>query len=200
MLAEQDGLRVKGPVSADLNTRSGWPSDALAIPDVARLALEVGQALEMGFAIASENVIFVPNEFFPQIRRRGLRLTEMASEWAPVLLKIERANDIGRPEFKYRYSFLFESRPIKFTRFGYFGTISGDSKIYRLDDQTFALVSEMDRFNALPPVEKGRSESWLAFSKVKECAIDVGARLDSYLLSNDVIVPHQLKSRGAHLV
>jgi hypothetical protein len=192
MLAEQDGLRVKGPVSADLNTRRGWPSDALAIPDVARLALEVGQALEMGFAIASENVIFVPNEFFPQIRRRGLRLTEMASEWAPVLLKIERANDIGRPEFKYRYSFLFESRPINFTRFGYFGTISGDSKIYRLDDQTFALVSEMDRFNALPPAEKGRSESWLAFSKVKECAIDVGARLDSYLLSNDVIVPQQL--------
>ncbi|NYF53909.1 SNF2-related protein [Tunturiibacter gelidoferens] len=156
------------------------------------MALEVGQALEMGFAVASENVVFVPNEFFPQIRRRGLRLTEMATEWAPILLKIERANDIGRPEFKYRYSFLFESRPIDFTRSGYFGTISGDSKIYRLDDQTFALVSEMDRFNALLPVEKGRSESWLAFSKVKECAIDVGARLDSYLLSNDVIVPQQL--------
>ena len=192
ILADADGMRFVGPSAVDLSSRRDWPSDVLDIPAAKRLALELEQSLEMGYAASFGNIIFIPNESFPQIRRRGLGLTEISTEWAPLLLKIDRANDIGRPEFKYRYSFLFESRPVNFTRVGYFGTLPGDTTIYRLDDQTFSLVSEMDRFNGLPLDEKGRSESWLAFSKVKECAIDVGARLDSYLLSNDVIVPRQL--------
>jgi hypothetical protein len=192
VLADSDGLRLIGPQEVDLGSRRSWPSEILAIPDAKRLALEVEQSLEMGYATSSGNVVFVANESFPEVRRRGLSLTEIETEWAPVLLKIDRANDIGRPEFKYRYSFLFESRPVAFKRVGYFGTMPGDPTVYRLDDQTFALVSEMDRFNDLPLDEKGRSQSWLAFSKVKECAIDVGARLDSYLLSNDVVVPRQL--------
>jgi hypothetical protein len=192
VLADTDGMRLIGPAAVDLSSRKGWPSDVLSIPDAKRLALEIEQSLEMGYATSYGNIIFIPNELFPEIRRRGLGLTEISTEWAPVLLKIDRTNDIGRPEFRYRYSFLFESRPIDFKRIGYFGTIPGDATVYRLDDQTVALVSEMDRFNDLPLDEKGRSESWLAFSKVKECAIDVGARLDSYLLSNDVVVPRQL--------
>ena len=192
ILADADGMRFVGPSAVDLSSRRDWPSDVLDIPAAKRLALELEQSLEMGYAASFGNIIFIPNESFPQIRRRGLGLTEISTEWAPLLLKIDRTNDIGRPEFKYRYSFLFESRPVNFTRVGYFGTLPGDTTIYRLDDQTFSLVSEMDRFNGLPLDEKGRSESWLAFSKVKECAIDVGARLDSYLLSNDVIVPRQL--------
>ena len=192
VLAEADGIRLKDTTAADLSSRRTWPQSVLSIPDAKRLALETEQCLEMGCATSSENEVFIPNEAFPQIRRRGLGLTELSTQWAPVLLKIDRANDIGRPEFKYRYTFLYESRPVDFTRVGYFGSIPGHEAIYRLDDQTFALVSEMDRFNELPATEKGRSESWLTFSKVKECAIDVGARLDSYLLSNDVVVPRQL--------
>ncbi|MGC2332668.1 MAG: SNF2-related protein, partial [Candidatus Acidiferrales bacterium] len=71
-------------------------------------------------------------------------------------------------------------------------TPRGDT-VYQLDDQCYALVSEMDRFNRLPAEEKTRVESWLAFSKVKECATEVGASLDRYLQSNDVIVPKSVQ-------
>ena len=109
------------------------------------------------------------------------------------LLKIERLSDIGRSDFRYRYSFIYEGQTVGFERIGYFGVRVGSKTVYQLDDQTFALVSEMDRFNALPQEEKTRSESWLAFSKVKECATDVGASLDRYLQSNDVIVPKSVQ-------
>lgn len=133
--------------------------------------------------------MLIPYSSFPDVRRSGIAITTRLVEWCPFLLRIERLSDIGRPDFRYRYSFIYKGQSIAFDRIGYFGVRVGSRTIYQLDDQTHALVSEMDRFNTLPPEQKTRAESWLAFSKVKECATDVGASLDRYLQSNDVIVP-----------
>jgi hypothetical protein len=190
--AHTDHLSLESDRHVDLSSRTQWPEDALAHRDGLRTAIEVEQCLESGFAESNEGQIVIRYDLFPAIRRAGFMVTSCWTEWSPLLLKIDRLNDIGRPAFQYRYSFLHEGKQVPFSRVGYFGTISGSLTTYRLDDQTFSLVHEMDRFNALPPDHKSRSESWLAFSKVKECAIDVGARLDSYLLANDVIVPQMV--------
>ena len=190
--ATDESLVIEGEDLIDLSSRGSWPASSIVQHEGARTALEIEQCLELGYAISSPGRIDIPYEFFPAIRRAGLGIAGRWSEWSPYLLKIDRLSDIGRPDCRYRYSFLDEGRPIAFKRTGYFGNVLGTKNIYRLDDQTYALVSEMDRFNLLPPERKGRSDSWLAFSKVKECAIDVGARLDSYLLANDVIVPQIL--------
>lgn len=190
--ANNDYLSLETEAHVDLSSRTQWPVDALAHEDGLRTAIEVEQCLESGFAELHDGQIVIRYDLFPAIRRAGFMITSRWTEWSPLLLKIDRLNDIGRPAFQYRYSFLHESKQVPFNRVGYFGTMPGSSTTYRLDDQTFSLVHEMDRFNALPADHKSRSESWLAFSKVKECAIDVGARLDSYLLANDVIVPQMV--------
>jgi HJR/Mrr/RecB family endonuclease len=190
--AHNDHLSLESEGHVDLSSRAQWPEDALAHHDGLRTAIEVEQCLEAGFAESHEGQIVIRYDLFPAIRRAGFMITSCWTEWSPLLLKIDRLNDIGRPAFQYRYSFLHVGRQVPFNRVGYFGTMPGSSKSYRLDDQTFSLVHEMNRFNALPADHKSRSESWLAFSKVKECAIDVGARLDSYLLANDVIVPQMV--------
>jgi len=56
----------------------------------------------------------------------------------------------------------------------------------------YSLVEAMDVFNALPPDAKTPQSSWLTFAKVKGCAKEVGATLDSTLGNNDVIVPSTL--------
>jgi hypothetical protein len=190
--ASDESLTIESEVIVDLSSRASWPTNALQQTEGLRTAMEVAQCLELGYAVSSPGRISIPYEFFPAIRRAGLGIVNRWSDWSPYLLKIDRLSDIGRPDFRYRYSFLHEGTPVAFKRTGYFGTVPGCETVYRLDDQTYALVSEMERFNRLPPELKGRSDSWLTFSKVKECAIDVGARLDSYLLANDVIVPQLL--------
>jgi hypothetical protein len=190
--AADESLVIESESIADLSSRASWPTNALEQTEGLRTAIEIEQCLELGCAASSPGRITIPYESFPAIRRAGLGIANRWSEWSPYLLKIDRLSDIGRPDFRYRYSFLHEGTPIPFKRIGYFGTVPGSNTVYRLDDQTYALVSEMERFNRLPPEHKGRSGSWLAFSKVKECAIDVGARLDSYLMANDVIVPQLL--------
>ena len=182
-----------GPALRDLTTRSNWPTDALKNPDGLKTALEIEQCLELGFAQTDAEGVMIPYSSFPEVRRSGIEITTRLVEWSPFLLKIERLSDIGRPDFRYRYSFVYEGQTIGFDRIGYFGIRVGSKTVYQLDDQTFALVSEMDRFNELPQEEKTRSKSWLAFSKVKECATDVGASLDRYLQSNDVIVPKSVR-------
>jgi hypothetical protein len=190
--AHIDYLSVESEPTVDLSSRAFWPGDALRHEDGLRTAIEVVQCLESGYAESDEGRIVIRYDSFPAIRRSGFTITNRWTEWSPFLLKIDRLDDIGRPNFQYRYSFLHEGKQVPFDRVGYFGKVPGSSATYRLDDQTFSLVHEMDRFNSLPAEHKSRSESWLAFSKVKECAIDVGARLDSYLLANDVIVPQMV--------
>jgi hypothetical protein len=193
VVATDVGIAIRSSESADLTNRDLWPKSALADARGLQTALETEQCLELGFAKTESSGILIPYDCFPEIRRSGIAITTRWAEWCPFLLKIDRINDIGRSDFKYKYSFVVEEKPIVFERVGYFGTRAGDGAIYQLDDQTFALVSEMDRFNQLQPAEKTRSESWLAFSKVKECASDVGASLDRYLQSNDVVVPKSLQ-------
>jgi SNF2 family DNA or RNA helicase len=188
LIATTAGLRISTQLSRDLTSRSNWPTEALEYPEGLKTALEIEQCLELGYALADAEGVLIPYSSFPEVRRSGIAITTRLVEWSPFLLKIERLSDIGRPDFRYRYSFVYEGQTIAFDRTGYFGVRVGLKSVYQLDDQTFALVSEMDRFNALPQEEKTRSESWLAFSKVKECATDVGASLDRYLQSNDVIV------------
>jgi hypothetical protein len=193
IIGTSSGLRIGTRGSTDLSARPNWPAAALEHPEGLKTALDVEQCLELGFANREDEEIVIPNGSFPDVRRSGISITTRWVEWSPFLLRIGRLSDIGRPDFRYRYSFVSEGQTIAFERTGYFGVRVGSEAVYQLDDQTYALVSEMDRFNDLPSAQKTRVESWLAFSKIKECATDVGASLDRYLQSNDVIVPKSVQ-------
>ena len=63
---------------------------------------------------------------------------------------------------------------------------------FLMDPQTHALLEAMDHFNALPETERRGDGAWLTFGTIKGCARGVGAQLDAYLESNDVVVPPAL--------
>ena len=189
--ATSTGLTIRAP--QDLSKRENWPADALAATGAWRTSVEIEQLLESGFAETRDGAIHIPYSNFEPIQREmPVSLIGAWSPHSPFLLKIDRKSDVGRPDFQYRYSFLLAGQPVHIDRLGYYVRRGATSNVFLLDFQMYSLVEAMDTFNALAPAAKTPQESWLTFAKVKGCATEVGAALDSTLKNNDVIVPSTL--------
>src|SRR6185312_11799807 len=174
----------------DLSRRENWPPESLAAPAGWRTAIEIEQLIELGLADVASGTISVPYENFRVLESEmPVSFTKAWTQPSPFLLKIDRKSDIGRKDFEYKYQFLLGGRPVHLDRFGYYVRRAGANDVFVLDQQMYSLVEAMDAFNALRPEQKTLQESWLTFAKVKGCANEVGAILDSTLQKNDVVVP-----------
>ena len=189
--AEAAGLIIRGP--RDLSRREHWPEDALLATGGWRTSIEVEQLLELGLAEETDGAVRVPYGNFDTI---GSDMpVNLIGAWvlhSPFLLKIDRKSDLGRADFQYRYSFVLAGTPVHIDRLGYYVRRAGSADVFLLDSQMYSLVEAMDAFNGLSPDAKTPQASWLTFAKVKGCAKEVGATLDSTLRNNDVIVPSTL--------
>jgi hypothetical protein len=191
VLAAPEGLTIRGP--RELSKRENWPADALAATGAWRTAVEIEQLLEEGLADEEQDEIRVRYSNFAAIQSEmPVSLIGAWSLHSPFLLKIDRKSDLGRPDFQYRYTFLLAGAPVHVDRLGYYVRRASNTEVFLLDFQMYSLVDAMDSFNALAPAAKTPQESWLTFAKVKGCAAEVGAALDSTLNSNDVIIPSTL--------
>ncbi len=189
--AEAGALTVRGP--REPSKREHWPSDALASAGAWRSAIEIEQLLELGLAEEAEGAVRVPYANFEAIQNdMPVSLIGAWTPHSPFLLKIDRKSDVGRSDFQYRYAFVLAGRSVHIDRLGYYVRRTGSTDVFLLDFQMYSLVEAMDAFNALSPEAKTPQESWLTFAKVKGCATEVGATLDSTLRNNDVIVPSAL--------
>ncbi len=189
--AEVGGLTVRGP--RELSKRENWPAEALELPGAWRTAVEIEQLLELGLAEDADGAARIPYATFEAIQDE--MPVSMIGAWtphSPFLLKIDRKSDVGRPDFQYRYAFVLAGTPVHVDRLGYYVKRAASANVFLLDFQMYSLVEAMDAFNALSPEAKTPQESWLTFAKVKGCATEVGATLDSTLRNNDVVVPSML--------
>lgn len=193
MEANESGLNIQSKdAKCHLGTRDNWPAAALSTPEGLRVALEVEQCLEMGLAEEIEGGVCCPYTSFLEIHKLKFELTRLWTEWSPFLLEIDRTSDLGRRDFHYKYRYKLGSGEVPLVRLGYYVRRDATGTVYHLDDQTYALVSAMDEFNRLPEDRKTKSASWLTFAQVKGSAEAVGADLDRYLASNDVVIPSRI--------
>jgi hypothetical protein len=191
MSAEATGLAIRGP--RELSKREYWPPDALMTAGAWRASIEIEQLLELGLAEGTDGAVRVPYGNFETIQNDIP--VSLIGEWtshSPFLLKIDRKSDLGRSDFQYRYAFVLAGKPVHVDRLGYYVKRAVSTDVFLLDFQMYSLVEAMDAFNALSPDAKTPQKSWLTFAKVKGCAEEVGAILDSTLRNNDVIVPSAL--------
>ena len=190
--AERDALWIRGTGSFALNDQTTWPAELLESEAGRLVSIEIEQLLEQGFAEEIQDQVKIPYSGFSTIRQIGIQLLTKWTQWSPFMLSISPIGDLGRKDFSYRYSFYLGARQVAIERTGYYVRRKEHAGIYHLDDQTFALVESMDRFNGLTPEAKSERENWLTFSVVKGCALEVGADLDRYLQSNEVLVPSRI--------
>lgn len=190
--AEPSGWWLRSSEPRNLERRESWPEDALATLEGVSAAAQTALLLDLEIADVENGAVVVPWERFGSVLRESIELPLRWTTWSPLMLSIDRVSELGRRDFQYRYAFQFGARATAVTRIGYFVRREATGHLYHLDEQTFALVDAMDKFNALPVEERTQERSWLTFAAVKGCAESVGASLDAYLAANSVIVPSQL--------
>jgi superfamily II DNA or RNA helicase len=195
VVAEPDSLWFRTDHSKGLTSMDNWPADALAADAGRATAIELEQLLEQGLAGIHDGQVHIPYACFPQLRSLEYRSTIRWTNWSPFLLSIAPIGDLGREDFRYRYRFRLGATEVSLRRLGYFVQREAHKEVYHLDDQTFALVEAMDRYNALPAISKTNRENWVTFSLIKDCASSVGASLDKLLQSNEVVVPSRIGVR-----
>lgn len=176
----------------DLTRRERWPQDVLATSDGLRAATQVETLLDMEIAEAVDGAVCVRWEQFGAALDADIHLPIRWTSWSPLMLAIDRQSELGRQDFQYHYAFRFGEQDTAVERVGYFVRRTATGQLFHLDEQTFALVDAMDRFNQLPPTERTPDRTWLTFAEVKGCSATVGAALDDYLVQNDVLVPSQI--------
>ncbi len=165
-----------------MSRRENWPSDALATTGAWRTSVEIEQLLESGFAETRDGAIHIPySNFEPIHREMPVSLIGAWSPHSPFLLKIDRKSDVEGRTFNIGTRSFWQARPVHIDRLGYYVRRGATSDVFLLDFQMYSLVEAMDMFNALAPAAKTPQESWLTFAKVKGCATEVGAALDSTL-------------------
>jgi hypothetical protein len=193
VVADATGLRITSSrEGVRPERRETWPAENLQAARGWKTAIEIEQLVELGLAEPGPGAVSIPYRNFDEIDSIQNGITSAWTLPSPFLLKIDRRSDLGRSDFLYKYNFLSGGIPIWIERLGYYLRREGENRIFRLDQQTYALVEAMDRFNALPPDQKTTHESWLTLAKVKGSASEVGADLDSVLRANDVVVPSSI--------
>lgn len=139
---------------------------------------------ERGWRISYANLASLGEE-------HGITAFEGLAPWAYWPLQVESSGSPGLPGFAYYYHYLSAHGPIYPQRRGCFLNLNG--KIRRIDRPTFALVEAIDGFMALPTAARSGADGFLRFAEVKNLAEEVGAQLDSFLLSERVIVPPDIE-------
>ncbi len=150
----------------------------------------IPQLLELGLAALENGALKIPHDQFAQLEENGIDAFEGVALWAPFTLELESSGSLGLPDFRYRHRFYLGSQQVYPERLGGFVRRSEDD-VYRLDGQTLALIESVERFNALPPEEKGE-KAYLNFAEIKGLVKGTGTELDRYLGKQRVLVPSRL--------
>ena len=189
LLAESEGIWLRGP---DLV----WdhpPSRARLTP-LTRLGrllpTVIPQLCELGLATMVDDGIRMDYADFTTLESHGIDAFSDVAPWAPFTLELAAHRWLGAADFRYNYRFYLGLRPVSLTRRGCF--VRQNTTIYRLDDQTFAMIEAIDAFNALPTDVKTSPEAFLRFATVKGLAEGIGAQLDRYLAEERVLVPSRV--------
>ena len=188
LTAEHDGVWLR--------TGGRGPAGVLHAGSAARQRLGrllptfVPQLLEMGLAAEDGGDFRISHEDFADLESQGVDAFEGVLPWAPFTLELQSGGNLGWGDFRYKYRFFYGPQVIHLKRVGVF--VHRGESMYRLDRQTFALVTAADDFNALPPEAKQGPEAYLRFAEVKGLATEVGAQLDRFLKSHRVVIPSQI--------
>ena len=193
LLASTEGLEIRSLAGSwEWEKPECWPVEVVTSASGKRAAFEISMLLEMELASSDGSAVIVPYANFPELDRQEIAIHKAFTQPSPFSLHIDRTGVIGRPEFKYEFKFLLSGEPIPVQRVGYYLHRRATRDTYHLDTNQFALADAMEKFNAMPSAAKDPQASWLAFADVKRLSSEVNATLDTWLQSNDVIVPSSI--------
>ena len=113
----------------------------------------------------------------------------------PFELEIRSDGTFNQPEFRYNYQFLKpDGKPLHPERIGCILRLT-EEWTYLLTHDQFALLEELDAFNAREVEDKNFEANLIEFEKIKGLAKDTGSGLEHYLNQEEVVAPKTVRLR-----
>jgi SNF2 family DNA or RNA helicase len=150
------------------------------------------QLLDEGKAFKKENNVIIPHKVVSSLSREYLSILDFP-DFYPYGIEIKASGTITDKNFKYLYYFINPNneRFVNPKVIGAYIKISDEQK-YILPKDIYLIKKEVDNFNSQPQDKKQIKNNYIKFSKIKELSKKVGALLDEYLESEEVIVSNKL--------
>ncbi len=188
-MAESDGVWLR---SDDLDTTDS--NRLRSRPARSRLGRLIPallpQLFELGLADSNGRAVRISYDDFVTLTSKGIDAFDELAPWAPFALEIGSAGTLGREDFRYFYRYYSGDQIVEPERIGCF--VRRRNIVYRLDNQTFQLVEAIDDFNSLPTGKKASVSAFIEFAKIKGLGEGIGARLDTFLGKERVLVPNHV--------
>lgn len=145
------------------------------------------QLFELELAEAQGGAVRISYADLIAMTSKGIDAFDEIAPWAPFALEIESTGTLGRDDFKYFYRYYSGTQVVHVDRIGCF--VRRRNTVYRLDNQTFQLVGAIDEFNSLSAEKKASVGAFTEFAKIRGLGEGIGARLDTFLGKERVLVP-----------
>jgi len=150
------------------------------------------ELLEEGKALEKNNSIIIPHKVVSSLDQEYLSILNLP-DFYPFGIEIKSDGSIPDKEFKYNYYFINPDKEyfVNPKLIGAYIKIS-DEQEYILPKDIYLITKEIDNFNSLSPDKKQKEYNYIKFSKIKELSKKIGAVLDEYLNSEEVIVAKKI--------
>ena len=148
------------------------------------------QLFELELAEAHGGEVKISYADLIALTSKGIDAFDEIAPWAPFALELGSTGTLGREDFGYFYRYYSGTQIVHLDRIGCF--VRRRNTVYRLDHQTFQLVGAIDDFNSLPAEKKASVGAFIEFAKIKGLGEGIGARLDTFLGKEHVLVPNRV--------
>src|SRR5262245_26384488 len=183
---EPDGLWLRRPgadISDPKSLRGRRPNNRLGrlLPSL------IPQLVELDLAVIENGALRISFQQFAQLKEKEIDAFEDLAPWSPFTIEIESSGALGMGDFRYRHRFYSGRQTVYPERIGAF--VRRGNVIYRLDEQTFALIEAIEQFNSSPERLKESSSAYIRFAEIKGLAEGTGTKIDQYIGRQRVLVP-----------
>ena len=152
------------------------------------------ELLDNGQAEISDTSILIPCEEVCCLELAEQQLLGLPEPY-PFDISLRSDGTFNQSEFRYLYEFLKpDLKPLHPKRIGCVLRLT-ETWVYLLTGEQFALLEEVDAFNARNATDKDFQTNLLEFAKIKGLASQTGAALERYLHQEEVVAPKTVRLR-----
>ena len=152
------------------------------------------ELLDNGQAEISDTSILIPCEEVCCLELAEQQLLGLPEPY-PFDISLRSDGTFNQSEFRYLYEFLKpDLKPLHPKRIGCVLRLT-ETWGYLLTGEQFALLEEVDAFNARNATDKDFQTNLLEFAKIKGLASQTGAALERYLHQEEVVAPKTVRLR-----
>jgi SNF2 family DNA or RNA helicase len=154
------------------------------------IADAIPMLLEEGIAALEDGGLLVPSDSVHQLLQEDYGLRDVLPEQCPFALQIKSAGSVGSSDFGFTTEFYLGPAEVFCMVLGAF--VKRASTLYLLPKSVFDVLTAIRSFNELDPAEKTKTNALRCISRIKSFAEHSVVAFDSYIQSENVIIPKKL--------